>query len=473
MDVPLRLSSAHMRDLGYRAVDEVVEHLSTLRDRPVGAPPDREEIEAFMDAALPEEPRDAIEVMREAVEHVREFTVQTDHPRFLAYIPGPSTYVGAVADFLASGFNVFAGQWLVGSGPAIMERITIDWLRAICGFPSTAGGLFVSGGTMANLIAIHAARSRSGDRSGLIYLTSQTHGSIRQSLGFIGIGEEQIRSVGTDDRLRMDPASLREQIARDLAAGHRPFCVVATAGSTNTGAVDPLDDLADLCAEHGLWLHVDGAYGAAAALSKSAADLLHGLSRADSLALDPHKWWYQPYEAGCVLVRDETALIDAYSMNAEYLRETRHGTAPLNYYDLGPQLTRGFRALKMWMTFKTFGLDAFRRAVEHGIALAEHAEGLLLDSDRWEVVSPAQLAILTFRPVLAGATPDQVDAVTRAVAASTLQDGFALVLTTEIEERPVLRLCITHPETTAHDIEETIALLERLLDDATPPQFRR
>ncbi|WP_169809231.1 pyridoxal phosphate-dependent decarboxylase family protein [Actinomadura chibensis] len=473
MDVPLRLSPATMRDLGYRAVDEVVAHLATLRDRPVGAPPDREEIEAFMDASLPKGPRDAIEVMREAVEHVREFTVRTDHPRFLAYIPGPSTYVGAVADFLASGFNVFAGQWLVGSGPAVMERITIDWLRTVCGFPPTAGGLFVSGGTMANLIAIHAARTRSGGRSGPVYVTSQTHGSIRQGLGFIGFGEERIRFVGTDDRQRMDPASLRERIMRDLDAGLRPSCVVATAGSTSTGAVDPLDDLADLCAEHGLWLHVDGAYGAAAVLSESAGDLLRGLSRADSLALDPHKWWYQPYEAGCVLVRDETALIDAYSMNAEYLRETRHGTAPLNFYDLGPQLTRGFRALKMWMSFKTFGLEEFRRAVEHGIALAEHAEALLSDGDRWEVVSPAQLAIVTFRPVLDGATPDQVDAVTREIAASTLRDGFALVLTTEIGDRPVLRLCVTHPETTAHDIEETVALLERLADDASPPQFRR
>ena len=166
MDVPLRLSAANMRNLGYQAVDEVVDHLTTLRDRPVGSPPDREMLEAFMDTALPEEPRDAVEVMKEAVEDVREFVVHTDHPRFLAYIPGPSTYVGAVADFLASGFNVFAGQWLVGSGPAIMERITIGWLRTVCGFPSTAGGLFVSGGTMANLVAIHAARTKRGGRWG-------------------------------------------------------------------------------------------------------------------------------------------------------------------------------------------------------------------------------------------------------------------------------------------------------------------
>jgi glutamate/tyrosine decarboxylase-like PLP-dependent enzyme len=262
----------------------------------------------------------------------------------------------------------------------------------------------------------------------------------------------------------MDVGSLRKQIVEDEHAGLWPTCVVATAGTTNTGAVDPLDELADVCAAHDLWLHVDGAYGAAAVLSERGQELLGGIGRADSIALDPHKWWYQPYETGCVLVRDESALVDAYSMNAEYLRETRHGSAPLNYYDVGPQLTRGFRALKLWTSFKTFGLDAFRQAVEHGIALAEHAEKCL--GERWEIVSPAQLAILTFRPRLPGATDEQVDAVTRRIATATLEDGFALVLTTEIHGRPVLRLCVTHPETTADDIEKTIALLERLADEA-------
>ncbi|WP_067450427.1 pyridoxal phosphate-dependent decarboxylase family protein [Actinomadura macra] len=473
VDTPLRLSAEEMRRLGYRAVDEVVEHLATLRERPVGSPPVRERIEGLLDVGLPDGPSDPIEVLAEAVGRVREFIVHTDHPRFLAYIPGPSTYVGAVADFIASGLNVFAGQWLVGSGPAIMERIVIDWLRTLCGLPDTGGGLFVSGGTMANLVAVHAARSESADDGGLIYVTSQTHSSIRKGLRFLGFGPDQLRVVGTDESHRMDLVSLKEQIACDRRGGYQPLCVVATAGTTNTGAVDPLDELADLCADHGLWLHVDGAYGAAAVLSDRGGDLLKGLGRADSIALDPHKWWYQPYEVGCVLVRDETTLIDAFSMNAEYLRETRHGSGPLNYYDLGPQLTRGFRALKLWMSLKTFGLDEFRKAVERGMALAEHAQDLLLKGDRWEVVTPAQLAILTFRPRVPDARPEAVDSVTRRIAAGTLEDGFALVLTTEIDERPVLRLCITHPETTVGDIEETIALLERLADEAVATQGLR
>ncbi|WP_131741332.1 pyridoxal phosphate-dependent decarboxylase family protein [Actinomadura roseirufa] len=463
MDIPLRLSPADMRRLGHLAVDEVVDHLATLRDRPVGGPPDRARMEALFDARLPGGPADPVEVMEQAMAQLRDFIVHTDHPRFLAYIPGPSTFVGAVADFVASGLNVFAGQWIVGAGPAVMERTTIDWLRTLCGLPETGGGLFVSGGTMANLVAVHAARSR---RDGLVYVTSQTHGSIRKGLRFLGFDEGRLRIIATDDRHRMDVAALRRRVARDREEGLVPSCVVATAGTTNTGAVDPLGALADLCAAEDVWLHVDGAYGAAAVLSDRAGDLLEGLGRADSIALDPHKWWYQPYEAGCVLVRDETTLTDAFAMNAEYLRETRHGTAPLNYYDLGPQLTRGFRALKLWMSFKTFGLDAFRQAVEHGIALAEHAQDLLLRGDRWDVVTPAQLAIITFRPRLPGAAPGRVDDLTRRIATGTLRDGFALVMTTEIGGRPVLRLCITHPETTARDVTDTIALLERLADEA-------
>jgi aromatic-L-amino-acid/L-tryptophan decarboxylase len=466
VEIPLRLSPEEMRRLGYKAVDEIVDHLTTLREQPVGRTPDRERLESLFDADPPTAPSDAVEVMTRTVELVRDSIAHPDHPRFLAYVPGPSTYVGAVADFLASGLNVFAGQWLVGPGPAVMERITIDWLRRMCGLPDTAGGLFVSGGTMASLVAIHAARSRRGDpgNDGLqvVYTSSQTHSSIRRGLHFLGFSREQLRVVGTDDRDRMDVGALAERIVQDRAAGLRPCCVVATAGTTNTGAVDPLGPLAELCASQGVWLHVDGAYGAAAVLSDRAGGLLTGIEHADSITLDPHKWWYQPYEAGCVLVRDESTLVDAFSMNAEYLRETRYASAPLNYYDMGPQLTRGFRALKLWMSIKTFGLDAFRQAVDHGIALAEHAQHILQDSDRWEVVTPAQLAIVTFRPRVPGAPPCDVDALTRRIAAATLDDGFALVMTTEVSERPVLRLCVTHPETTRDDIEQTVAVLERL-----------
>jgi glutamate/tyrosine decarboxylase-like PLP-dependent enzyme len=260
----------------------------------------------------------------------------------------------------------------------------------------------------------------------------------------------------------MSAPDLTAMIRDDARAGHRGFCVVATAGTTSTGAVDPLDEIATICAEHELWFHVDGAFGAAAVLTDT--DLLAGLDRADSIALDPHKWWFQPYEAGCVLVRDITSLSDAFALNAEYLRETRDESVPLNFYDLGPQLTRSFRALKVWMSMKTFGIDAFRSAVEHGIALVEHAHQVLRDDSRWQVVTPAQLAVITFRPHSPGRTDDEVDALTRRIAAATLHDGDAVITTTELDGRPVLRLCALHPEATTADIDAVIELLGRNRD---------
>ncbi len=468
MSSPLRMPPDQMRDLGYRTVDAIVDHLATLRERPVGRAPDPELLERLFDRRLPETPSDPVEVMQQSVRDVLATIVHTDHPRFMAYVPGPSNYVGAVADFIAAGVNVFAGHGLVGAGPATVERITVDWLRRLCGFPESAGGLFVSGGTMANLVAVHAARVHStAAERGAVYVGEQTHSSIRKGLRFLGLPDSRVRLVPSDDRHRMSVPALRRALAKDRAAGQPALCVIATAGTTSTGSVDPLDELVGVCAEHDAWLHVDGAYGAAAVLSDRSQDLLTGLERADSIALDPHKWWFQPYEAGCVLVRDGASLTAAFSMEAEYLRETRAPSVPLNYYDLGPQLTRSFRALKIWMSVRTFGLDAFRQAVEHGIALVEYAEQLVSASPCWEVVTPAQLAVLTFRPRLPELRPDTVAGITRRVAAATLRDGHTLVTTTELADTPVLRLCTTHPEATHEDIETTLALLEHLLATET------
>ncbi|WP_344219131.1 pyridoxal phosphate-dependent decarboxylase family protein, partial [Kribbella sancticallisti] len=232
--------------------------------------------------------------------------------------------------------------------------------------------------------------------------------------------------------------------------------------TTSTGAVDPLDEIAGLCAEKGLWLHVDAAYGGAAVLTKQGEELLHGLSRADSIAIDPHKWWFQPYEAGCLLVRDADVLRRTYSLHAEYLTETR-GVEPVNFYDYGPQLTRSFRALKLWMTIQVFGLDALRAGVAHGISMAEYAESLLRERPQWMVVTPAQLGILTFRPNLPEGSSPAADRIVRAVAEEMLNDGHALVLTTDLGSGPVLRLCVTHPQTTHEDLETTVDRLTQML----------
>jgi aromatic-L-amino-acid decarboxylase len=467
---PLRLTNEQMRRLGYAAVDLLIERSEDLRNRPVAHWWTRNELEAALREPVPAGPREPLEVLHRVATDVLPACAATDHPRFFAYVPSPGNFVGSIADFLASGANVFAGHWLVGAGAAQVELVVLDWLRELLGMPPTAGGILTSGGTQATLVAVHAARMdrrAAGRQDVRIYLTSQTHAAIVRGLSYLGFTADQLHRVPVTDDYTMDSEALAAAIASDRAAGILPLCVIATAGATSSGAVDPLDTLAEVCEHSGVWLHVDAAYGGAAVLNADSAVLLRGLDRADSIAVDPHKWWFQPYEIGCTLVRDATKLRHAYSFDAEYLSETRATGDPVNFYDYGPQLTRGFRALKLWMTLQTFGLDALRAAVTKGLKMAEQVETLLRARPRWQVVTAAQMGIVTFRPHLPGLDRGAVDAIIRQVAQDSLEDGYALVLTTDLGSGPVLRMCTIHPHTTVRDVESTLDVLEKSLDRAT------
>src|SRR5262245_47095545 len=299
----LQLTRDEMRELGYRVVDQIVEHFEGLSDKPVMRVTPRVELEARLREPLPEEPTPVDSLLEQLRRVVWPNIGNVQHPRFFAFIPSPSNFVSVLADALAAGFNPFAGNWLEGSGTAQIELVTIDWLREMCGFPETAGGLFVSGGSMANLTALAAARRAMLDGRGdeaVIYFSDQTLNSIEKALRVLGFAREQVRALPSDENFRLPVESLRQAVAEDHADGNRPFLIIANAATTNTGAVDPLNQLADLCERENLWLHVDGAYGAAACLSERGRKLLTGIERADSLSLDPHKWLFQPFEIGCV-----------------------------------------------------------------------------------------------------------------------------------------------------------------------------
>jgi aromatic-L-amino-acid/L-tryptophan decarboxylase len=464
---PLRLTPAAMRTLGYRAVDAIVDRLVGLAEQPVARPWRPAELADRLREPVPMAPTDPADVLDRVITQVFGACAATDHPRFFSYVPGPSNYVGAIADFLAAGFNVFSGHWLVGAGAAEVEMTVLDWLRDLVGLPAEAGGIFASGGTEASLIAVHAARKhRCGapDPRSLVYISDQTHASITRGLAYLGWAPAQVRTLATGAGGVFDPDLLERRIVADRRAGCRPLLVVATAGSTSTGAVDPLEALGEVCQRQTTWLHVDAAYGGAAMLVPEGRRLLQGIERADSIAIDPHKWWFQPYGAGCVLVRDAALLRDAYTLHSEVLTETRAGE-PVNFYDYGPELTRSFRALKLWMSLQVFGLDAFSAAVQHGIRLADVAERLIDAHDDWQVVTRAQLGIVTFRPRLPRRSEAEVDDVTRRIATASLDRGHALVLTTEVGGRAVLRLCTTHPETTPADLSGTLDHLTGLLAD--------
>jgi glutamate/tyrosine decarboxylase-like PLP-dependent enzyme len=461
----LQLTRDEMRDLGYRIVDQLVEHFATLIDKPVMHVTPRAELEPRLREPLPEQPAEIPALLDQLQREVWSNIGNVQHPRFFAFIPSPSNFVSVMADALAAGFNPFAGNWLEGSGTTQLELVTIDWLRQMCGLPDTAGGLFVSGGSMANLTALAAARGARLENRGetaVVYFSDQTHSSLEKALRILGFARDQVRKLPADDQFRLRLPELSRAVAEDRAAGRLPFCVIANAGTTNTGAVDPLNDLADFCAKEDLWLHVDGAYGAAACLTERGKRLMAGIERADSLSLDPHKWMFQPFETGCVLLRDVRLLKKTFHTMAEYLEDTKRiETEEINYYDYGPQLTRGFRALKLWLSLKTFGAAAFRAAIERGFALAEFAEDTLRQRSCWQIVTPATMGIVTFRFVLPGAGQGESNVLHRRLVEAMAEDGFAFANSTALGGQTVMRFCTINPRTTEEDILATIAQLEQ------------
>ena len=466
---PLELTGDQMRALGAQAMELAIRHFETLRDAPVSTSmPSREQTEALLRTPLSAEGTDPAALLTTLEQVVFPPVFHADHPRFYSFVPSPTNFVSVVADLLVSAHNVFMGHWLGSSTASQVELIVIDWLRELCGLPAGGGGILVSGGSIANLSAIATARESilgGPDEKGVLYCSDQTHSSLAKGVRVIGFRREQRRTVPTDDGLRLSLPALERMIAEDRARGLKPFCVVANGGTTNTGAVDPLPGLAGLCRREGLWLHVDGAYGAAAVITERGRAALQGLELADSITLDPHKWLFQPYEIGCLLVRDVRTLREAFRLadddHADYLEDVvRHVRHEVNFYEMGPQLTRSFKALKLWLSLRAFGLDAFRRAQEVGLDMADEAERVLRGDARWEVVTPSQLGVVTFRWRGDGTLSEaQVDAITARVVDRMRLDGYALVMSTMLKGRPVLRICAINPGTCAEEVQEAIRRL--------------
>jgi glutamate/tyrosine decarboxylase-like PLP-dependent enzyme len=477
---PLQLSTEEMRALGGRAMDIAIAHFDGLREKPVSTRMStRAEAEAMLRSPLPELGTDPGALLDLLVRDVFPKTFHTDHQRFYAFVPSPTNFVSVIGDLLVSTHNVFAGHWLASSLATEIELIVIDWMKELCGLPASGGGILLSGGSMANLCAVATAREvllGGPSEKAIVYCSDQTHSSLFKGLRIIGFRRDQRRAVPTDAAFRLSVPALAETVAQDRANGLVPLCVVANGGTTNTGAIDPLPELADLCAKENIWLHVDGAYGAAAVITERGKQALRGIERADSITLDPHKWLFQPYEIGCLLVRNAGALRTAFRVDdddhADYLQDvTRHVKDEVNFYEMGPQLTRSFKALKLWLSLRTFGLAEFRRGVEVGFAQADEAERVLRADTRWEIVTPSQMGVITFRWRGDGSIgPAGIDALTQRVVDRMRLDGYALVMSTALLGRPVLRLCPLHPGGVPEEIRETIARLTRFsLEEVSRP----
>lgn len=450
----LGMDATEMRRLAHFVVDTVIDHFEHPGARPALSTGTPDELAAALGGPIPEQPGDALAAMTTLVDVALADMQHGDHPRYFARVPGPSSFGAVLGDWLATGFNAIAASWAGGSGPTMVELVVIDWLRSLLGMPEGTEGVLTSGGSMANLTALAAARHTTGP--GVVYLSDQTHASIVRDLAAIGCAPAQIRILGTDEQYRMPVDSVAAAIDEDRRAGRRPAIVVGTAGTTNTGAVDPLPELADLCAAEDLWFHVDGAYGAPGALCERGRRVLAGIERADSLVLDPHKWLFQPYDVGSVFVRRPGVLEAAFSMSPEYLADATAGARrEVDMRNRGLELTRRARAMKVWLTFQVYGAERIRRAIERGIELAEHAEGVLRADGRWQVVTPAQLAIVTFERTGTG----HEDAA--AAVARVTRGGFAALSSTTLRGRSVMRLCTINPRTTEADVEATIRQLAR------------
>jgi glutamate/tyrosine decarboxylase-like PLP-dependent enzyme len=452
-----------IRAQGHRMLDDMLDYVANIRDRPVWRPiPD--DVRARFRTTLPLEPSDLTEVYREFTDFIVPYATGNVHPGFMGWVHGGGTAVGMLAEMLAAGLNANLGGR--DHIPIEVERQIVEWTRAMFGFPSEASGIFVTGTSMANLMAVLVARTtvlgQSVRQRGLsdegarltAYTSAAAHGCIAKAMDIAGFGSDALRCIEVDRSHRIDVAALRERIASDRNAGLKPFLVVGSAGTVDIGAIDDLQALSALCREEQLWFHIDGAYGALGILSPVLAPRLAGLENADSIALDFHKWGQVPYDAGFLIVRDGDLHRETFSSPAVYLSRETRGLAAGSPWpcDLGPDLSRGFRALKTWFTLKTYGTEKLGAMIARTCALAGYLERRILAEPRLELLAPVQLNVVCFRYRAADA-----DKVNGDIVVDLQESGIAAPSTTVLDGQLAIRAAIVNHRTDTCDLDALVA----------------
>ncbi len=457
---PLGMDAEAMRQAGYATVDALVARMAEPGADPVVRRAEPAEMRARLGGGPPEEPAGYAAVLERVMRDVLPFTSRTDHPGYFAFVPSFTSWPAALAELTAAAANPYCGAWMESAGPTQVELEVIDWFRGWLGLPPGTAGLLVTGGSAANLTALLVAREAAGGPSAdsVLYVSDQAHSSLARTARAMGLAAGQVRVLPTDGRWRLAPETVAAAVRRDRDSGRVPFALCASAGSTNTGAVDPLDRLADVCAAERLWLHVDAAYGGFAALTAKGRALLAGLDRADSVTLDPHKWLFQPMECGSVLVRDGTLLERTFAIHPDYLDDLgARGDGEVNLADRGLQLSRGFRALKVWMSVQTFGVAAFRSALQTGLDLAGLAGSLVREHPHLTLLAPAELGIICFRREWPGCDEAETERRGLELIDALERTGQALVSSTRLAGRHAIRLCVLNPTSTEADVRSVIA----------------
>jgi aromatic-L-amino-acid decarboxylase len=483
------------RAFAERALDLWVELLQRLPDLPVAPPAGEQEVREAVAIPVPEEPMGDQDLAAYLHDMAFRWSMYPGHPRFLAYISGAGTAPGVAADLLAAGLNQNLGGWRLGPAATEIELHLTRWFAQQFGLPAGAGGIFVSGGAMANFVGLKVARDRQaglgvrqvGVAAGgpsAMYASQEVHVVTDRAADMLGLGMDAVRKIPVDGGLRMRVDALRDAVERDRAAGVRPLAVVATAGTVATGAIDPLEEIADLCEREGLWLHVDGAYGAPAVLAGDLRPLLAGIERAHSIAFDPHKWLYTPHSGGCVVVRDLFWLVDSFGAAPSYVYEdkerARHG---LDLGMFGPQFSRGFQALKVWLSLLAHGRRAYAERISHDAALARYLGELVASREDFELSCPVGLSITCFRYVPpdlpaepAGERDAYLEELNRRIMTEIQLDGRVFYSNAVIDGRFVLRSCLVNFRTEARDMDAVVEVTAEIgakLDQELRPESLR
>jgi aromatic-L-amino-acid decarboxylase len=475
---PLAMDPESMRRLGYRVVDLLVERAQEMGSSPVLRTGTPEEMAALLDEPVPEVPQSEDKVLDDLFTKVLPFIGRFDHPRFFAYIPGAGTWPAALADLVASATNIDTGEWREASGPSQVELTVLRWFAEWIGYPPDAGGVLVSGGSAANMQALAVAREAlvgPMNERVVVYVGDAAHSSVARGARALGFRPDQLRIIRTDPDHGLRAEAVARAMDADIRQGRSPLAVVAAGGATSTGAVDPFAELSGLCRERNVWLHVDAAYGGFATLTERGRRQLDGMALADSVTLDPHKWLSMPFEVGCLMVREGALLRSAFEIVPEYLMDTQLVAPDVNFANRGLQLTRGARALKVWLSLKYFGVDAFRRAIDRSLDLALLAQERIEASGTLELMTPVSLGVLTFRRRFPGVTDeDEIERCNAELVRLLAQGGVGLVSSTRLHGRYMIRFCVMNHTSGPDDVVRVLDWLGSAeLPDAEPRATRR
>ncbi|KUJ79728.1 amino acid decarboxylase [Ruegeria marisrubri] len=462
-----------MRRLSYRIVDDAIEHLRSVRDRPVWQQMPAEVLDGYQEG-VPEAPEPLEKTYDLITKNLLPYSLGNIHPRYWMWYMGSGSYAGALAEFLAAidGSNVGGGNMAASE----MDRQVVGWLKEMMGFPTSASGTLVSGGTMANLIALNVARNANAGvdlrRESIssmpqpqrFYASDQAHSCHGKALGVLGLGENALQKIRSDSRTcRIDLSALATAVSEDRSNGVMPACVIATAGSVNSGAIDDLTAIAEFCEREGLWFHIDGCIGALVRIAPRNRHLVEGLERADSVALDPHKWLHVPFEAGCVIIRDAELHRRTFSVTAEYLEEFERGIAPKEYlHAYNIQTSRGFRALKVWMTLRHYGVEKLGRLIDQNISQAAYLRDMIVASNDLELMAPVLLNIVCFRFRTDNHSEDELRHINTEIMLRLQEKGIAAPSDTTIAGRHCLRVAIVNHRTRKDDLDLLVAEVRRI-----------